>query len=176
MAPPRCKATTATRRHSTGSLTTAPMVPPHPRLLRPPVRRRASTASHQRTTWACPWTSTAEVPAPARPCGNGITTPPGARGSTSPVGDNLYWLEPQNALGDALDVYQINPNNGASLDIWPNGGQINQLWYVIDPAQRHLPSGPDLNPTQTLDQPGGNTSPCPLQAYSLLDSRISSGY
>ncbi|MCC5613356.1 cellulase family glycosylhydrolase, partial [Nostoc sp. CHAB 5834] len=35
----------------------------------------------------------------------------------NPLGNNRYWLEPQHALGKCVDIINMNPNNGAGLQL-----------------------------------------------------------
>jgi len=74
-----------------------------------------------------------------------------------PLGNNTYWLEPQNAPGKcvAVDVANASLKDDAAVQLDTYGGALGQQWLVISLGDGNYRLAPVLNPTQTLDLPGG---------------------
>jgi hypothetical protein len=71
------------------------------------------------------------------------------------LGNSRYWLEPQNAQGKCLEIASNNLNDDAAVQLGSYSGALNQQWIAIGLGNGEYRLAPVLNPTQTLDLPGG---------------------
>lgn len=87
-------------------------------------------------------------------------------------GNNNYWITVGNTNA-SLSVSRpyagappsLNVINSQSLDVLNYNGGLDQQWIVIPIGNGNYRLASDLNPNQTLDEPGGSSGMTALQTY-----------
>ncbi|MCX6215653.1 PQQ-dependent sugar dehydrogenase [Spirosoma sp.] len=79
---------------------------------------------------------------------------PSGGGSAGIVAGGVYELEPQNALGQRLDVRALSTANGTIVELYPSNGGSNQRWKFIDKGNGLYELEPRHAPGKRLDVAG----------------------
>ncbi|MDJ1472374.1 PQQ-dependent sugar dehydrogenase [Cytophagaceae bacterium DM2B3-1] len=78
--------------------------------------------------------------------------------SGSIVAGGIYELEPQNALGQRLDVRGINTANGTVVELYQSNSGLNQRWKFIDRGNNIYELEPQHAPGTRLDVKGQSSA------------------